>query len=217
MSAIAQLPKHLRPRREKVFGPARGIPLDRNAKVRVIAYARAWSAKHRQPGQHQRGPLTRAFQEVLEALLYGFHNSGSGLCFPSYEAIAERAQCCRDTVYEAINALEAANVLTWVNRIVREQARERDIFGKWATHWRIVRTSNAYLFRDPLPCAVGRPDRLGEPKSENPPGTLNQDISVSKNAADTAADTLDGMDKGLLGALHRLGMAIAEREGVVMA
>ena len=70
---------------------------------------------------------------MLEALLWGFHNSGSGLCFPSYEAIADKAQCCRRTVYEAIHALEAANVLTLVNRIVREQVRERDLFGKWAS------------------------------------------------------------------------------------
>jgi hypothetical protein len=148
MSATAVLPNHLRPRREKVFGPARGIPLDRNAKARIMVYARAWNARHRQSGQH-RGPLTRAFLEVLEAMLWGFHNSKSGLCFPSYEAIAEKAQCCRDTVYEAIRALEAAHVLTWVNRIMREQVRERDLFGKWASHWRIVRTSNAYLFRPP--------------------------------------------------------------------
>ena len=152
MSTTAILPNHLRPRREKVFGPPRGIPLDRNAKTRIMVYARAWSAKHQQPGQH-RGPLTRAFIEVLEALLWGFHNSKTGLCFPSYEEIARKAECCRDTVYEAIQALEAADVLTWVNRIVREQVRELDLFGQWSTHWRIVRTSNAYLFRDPLPCA----------------------------------------------------------------
>ena len=59
-------------------------------------------------------------------------------------------------------------MLTWVNRIWREQVRERDLFGKWATRWRIIRTSNAYLFRDPLPCAEGR----GASKSENPTGTL---------------------------------------------
>ena len=175
----SDLPNHLRPRREKVFGPARGIPLDRNAKTRIMVYARAWSAKHRQPGQH-RGPLTRAFLEVLEAMLWGFHNSKTGLCFPSYEAIAEKAECCRDTVYEAIRALEAADVLTWVNRIVREQrARARPV-RPMGTRWRIVRTSNAYLFRDPLPCAEGR---MGESKSENPPGTLNQDISILKKEA----------------------------------
>jgi hypothetical protein len=52
-------------RREKVFGPGRAVPLDRNAKARILAYAKAWGARHKQPGQH-RGPITRAFLEVLE-------------------------------------------------------------------------------------------------------------------------------------------------------
>jgi hypothetical protein len=211
MSMTVVLPNHLRPRREKVFGPARGIPLDRNAKVRIAVYARAWSIKHAGPRQH-RGPLTRAFIEVLEAMLWGFHNSRSGLCFPSYEQIAAKAQCCRDTVYEAIKALEAADVLTWVNRIVREQVRERDLFGHWASHWRIVRTSNAYVFRDPLPCAEGQ----GEAKSENPPGTLNQDISILKKETQAPTDPYSGMSNSLLGALHKLGTALAAREGITV-
>ena len=81
-------------RREKVFGPGRAVPLDRNAKARIAAYARAWSARNRLPGQHK-GPITRAFLDVLRALLWGFHNSRSGCCFPSYEAIAEKAECAR--------------------------------------------------------------------------------------------------------------------------
>ena len=153
-------------RREKVFGPGRAMPLDRNAKARIKVYVQGYNARHRQPGQHH-GPITRAYMDVFEALLWGFHNSRDGRCFPSYEAIADKAKCCRDTVYEAIKALEAANVLTWANRIVRELVRERDLFGQWAQRWRIVRTSNAYVFRDPLPCAEGR----GASKSENPPGT----------------------------------------------
>ena len=216
MPMSASLPKHLRPRREKVFGPARGTPLDRNAKVRIMFYVRAWNATHRQPGQH-RGPITRAYIEVLEAMLWGFHNSRSGLCFPSYEAIAKKAVCCRDTVYEAIRALEAADVLTWVNRIVREQVRERDLFDKWSTRWRIVRSSNAYVFRDPLPGAEGRPAGRVPSKSENPPGTQNQDLSMLKEEAPATAPSLAGMGSELLKTLHRLGMAIAEREGVAMA
>ena len=206
MPVSAILPKPLRPRREKVFGPAGGIPLDRNAKVRIMVYAKAWNTRHRQPGQH-RGPLTRAFLEVLQAMLWGFHNSKTGRCFPSYEAIAKKAGCCRDTVYEAIQALEAADVLTWVNRIVR------DLFGQWATRWRVVRTSNAYLFRDPLPCAEGR----GSSKSENPPGTQNQDISMLNKPATAAADTFAGMGSELLKVLHSLGTAIAEREAAATA
>ena len=64
----------LRPTREKVFGEARGIPLDRNAKARILVYARGYNARYRQAGQH-RGPITRAFMEVLETLLWGFHNA----------------------------------------------------------------------------------------------------------------------------------------------
>ena len=211
MSETTRLPNHLRPRREKVFGPARGIPLDGNAKARIKAFVQGYNARYRQKGQH-RGPITRAYMEVFEAMLCGFHNSKTGLCFPSYEAIAEKAKCCRDTVYEAIKVLEAANVLTWVNRIWREQVRERDLFGKWATRWRIIRTSNAYLFRDPLPCAEGR----GASKSENPSGTLFQDISILKNDAPAPTDPFTGMDKGLLKALHRLGTAIAAQEGITV-
>ena len=65
---IAVLPLRARRRREKIFGQGRGVPLDRNAKARIMVYARAWSARHRRPGQH-RGPLTRATLEVLHALL----------------------------------------------------------------------------------------------------------------------------------------------------
>jgi hypothetical protein len=205
---MPRIPNHLRPRREKVFGPAQGIPLDRNAKVRIMVFAAGYNARHRQKGQH-RGPITRAFMEVLEALLWGFHNSRDGRCMPSYESIADRAQCNRDTVYEAIKALEFAHVLSWVNRITRIQVRERDLFGKWAYRWRIIRTSNAYVFRDPLPCAAGRPDPAvfaGVPtKSENPSGTQFQEFSLDSQLS-TAPRT--DPDNPLERALRGLGRAV---------
>jgi hypothetical protein len=167
----------LRSRREKVFGPGRAVPLDRNAKARIMAYARAWSARQRRPGQHK-GPITRAFLDVLQALLWGFHNSRSGCCFPGYEAIAGKAECARSTVAEALKALELAGVLTWQHRIARIQVRELDLFGRWASRWRVIRTSNAYVFRDPHRPVVGVPAS----KSENPPGSLDQELSVSSLA-----------------------------------
>src|SRR3954468_3589497 len=176
-----------RHRRDKVFGPGPRAPLDREAKVRVMAYAKAWNARHRLIGQH-RGPLTRATTEVLEALLWGFHNAASGACFPSYEAIAAKAECCRDTVYEAIRALERAGVLTWVNRIFRERVRERDLFGQWGTRWRVLRTSNAYAFRDPA-AAENRPVAS---KSESPPGTVIQGFPVSEASPRSGLMTSDG-------------------------
>jgi hypothetical protein len=137
-----------RSRREKVFGPGRAVPLDRNAKARIASYARAWSRLHCLPGQH-RGPITRAFLDVLEALLWGFHNSRSGCCFPSYERIAERAECARSTVAEALRVLEWAGVLTWQHRITRIRERCTDLFGRHGWRWRVIRTSNCYQFADP--------------------------------------------------------------------
>ena len=72
-----------KPRREKMFGEGRAVPLDRNAKARIVAYARALS--HRtEPGKHY-GVLTDKFLTVLRVLLWDFHNAGNGRCFPSYE------------------------------------------------------------------------------------------------------------------------------------
>jgi hypothetical protein len=193
----------IRRRREKVFGPGRAVPLDRNAKVRIAAYARAWSARNRQPRQH-RGPITRAFLEVLEALLWGFHNARSGLCFPSYEAIAAKAECSRDTVYEALKVLEWAGVLTWQHRIARIQVRERDLFGRWANRWRVIRTSNAYVFGDPLQ----RPAGGCASKSENPSRTLNQEILPSVQAV--AANPNSSLER----ALARFGTVVASKKGI---
>jgi len=152
MSNFNALPKHLRPRREKVFGFARGFPHDRNARVRIQTYVLAWNAKQKRQGQHQ-GPITAAHQRVLHALLWHFTSYRDGLCFPSYETIAVKARCCRRTVYEAILALEETGVFSWVQRIDRMAERVKDLFGHWMTSYRIVRRSNAYQFRDPLPCA----------------------------------------------------------------
>jgi hypothetical protein len=185
---------------EKVFGPGRAVPLDRNAKARIAAYARAWSVRNRQPRQH-RGPITRAFLDVLGALLWGFHNSRSGVCFPSYEAIAEAAECARSTVAEALKALEWAGVLSWQNRITRILVRERDLFGQWASRWQVIRTSNAYVFRDPKPQSAAA---FGC-KSENPPGTQNQELNLLRPTP--APNPNSPLER----ALHRLGAGIEDR------
>ena len=63
-------------------------------------------------------------------------------------------------------------MLTWQNRITRVLVRQRDLFGRWANRWTVIRTSNAYVFRDPQPQLDGVPAA----KSENPTGTPNQEI-----------------------------------------
>src|SRR4051794_19051521 len=74
-------------RREKMFGEGRAVPLDRNAKARIMVLARALMRREGE-GKHY-GVLTAKFVAVLGALLWGFHNAASGRCFPSYERIGE--------------------------------------------------------------------------------------------------------------------------------
>jgi Helix-turn-helix domain len=187
-------------RREKVFGPGRAVPLDGNAKARIAAYARAWSGKNRQPGQH-RGPITRAFLDVLEALLWGFHNARTGCCFPSYERIAEKAECARSTVAEALKALELAGVLTWQHRLTRIREACTDLFGRHGWRWRVIRTSNAYVLSDPkVAVSAGFAS-----KSENPTGTPNQEIQDPLPAS--PADPTSPLER----ALARFGAAIEGR------
>ena len=158
-------------RREKMFGPGRPRALDRNAKVRIMHLARCLS-RRTEPGKAY-GAVTAKALAVLEALLWVFHNNRSGLCFPSYETIAEAAHCARSSVAEAIRALEDAGVLTWVQRIKRVRERCVDLLGDNGWRWRVIRTSNAYAFNDPG--AAERPDfRPESSKSEKPTGTPNQ-------------------------------------------
>src|SRR4051794_5437766 len=164
-------------RREKVFGPGQAVPLDRNAKVRIEVYARACNARLKQGRQH-RGPLTGRALDVLNVLVWVFHNAKSGSCYPSYERIAEAVahkfgSCARSTVAEALKALEWVGVLSWQNRIVRIRERCQDLFGANGWRWRVIRTSNAYIFRDPKQ----RPNPPEASKSETGMGTLNQESS----------------------------------------
>ena len=90
-SAVARA--HHKPRREKMFGEGRLLPLDRNAKARIMVLARALMQRSGE-GKHY-GVLTAKFVAVLGALLWGFHNAATGRCFPSYERIAEKADCAQ--------------------------------------------------------------------------------------------------------------------------
>ena len=172
------------------------MPLDRNQKARITAYARAWDRQHRQPGQRRGGALGRAALDVLGALLWVFHNARSGCCFPSYERIAEKAGVARSTVAEAIKALEFAGVLTWQHRLVRVRERCQDLWGRSGWQWRVVRRTNAYVFLDPAS------------KSDQRPENLNQEDSKLLQAP--AIDPTSPLER----ALARFGAAVAAKAGI---
>jgi hypothetical protein len=163
-------------RREKMFGMGRPRALDRNAKVRIMHWARCLS-RRTEKGKHY-GVVTAKALAVLEALLWAFHNGKSGLCFPSYERIAEAAGCARSSIAGALHALEDAGILSWVHRLKRVRVRCPDLFG--ADGVRVVpqRTSNAYHFTDPSPAA----DRPNPPKANFQSETANQGFFSPRSA-----------------------------------
>jgi len=193
MSISSSLPKHLRSRREKVFGDGRPRPMERNAKARVMAYARPFT-RRTEKGKHY-GQLTPKYLAVLEALLWGFHNAHSGLCFPSLQKIAAAADCAPSTVCEALKALEATGVLSWVNRIVRIRERCEDLFGTLGTRWRIIRTSNAYHFHDPK----GAGSQALPSESEFPSGTsIQESFSLVPAPSPAPLDPDNPLDAALI-------------------
>ena len=197
-----------RPKREKVFGEGRAIPLDRNAKARIWAYALARTARLRRPGQH-RGPLTRATLDVLRTLLWHFHNRTSGRCFPSYERIADSARVHRATVARAIAALEQQGILTWENRLMRQRVAIEGLFGP---QWVMVprRTSNAYRFHDYRRDAFGRlVDEPSSSKSQKPIGTTPQENQkLAHEQVERKASLPLDPSNPLEAALLRLGQAM---------
>jgi DNA-binding transcriptional MocR family regulator len=151
------------------------------------------------------GQVTAKAVAVAEALLWGFHNARNGLCFPSYETIAERAGCARSTVAEALKMLEAAGVLSWVNRIVRVKERCADLFGHLGTRVRVIRTSNGYQFNDPKGAASkGFPS-----KSDFQSGTTIQDSSSSLfPPAPPVSQPPPEMDPELLAGINAYGKVL---------
>lgn len=185
-------------RRQKSFTSSNASPSDRNDKARIEFFAKCYNARHRQGRQHK-GPLTRAYLDVLRALLWTFHNSRSGLCIPAYEAIAAAAGCARSTVAEAIDALECAGIITWVHRLKRAWCGAPDLFGKPTQ--KVVRTSNSYAFH-----------KVGCSKSEIPTGTPNQASDSLSSVRQPQGKAAERSVKGALGdALAQLGRAIAAK------
>jgi hypothetical protein len=78
------------------------------------------------------------------------------------------------------------------------------LFGRAGWRWRVIRTSNAYMFRDPK--AAG--SAAFPSKSENPAGTQNQVIlgSVQPPARDP--------NSPLERVLARFGAAVAAKQGI---
>ena len=94
------------------------------------------------------GVVTAKAIAVFEALLWGFHNAKSGLCFPPMRR-SRRPPSRRSTVAEALKALEDAGGLSWVHRLKRVRELSRSLRRRRMVLAGSARTSNGYNVRVP--------------------------------------------------------------------
>jgi hypothetical protein len=95
--------------------------------------------------------ITPQGREIFRVII-GF--VAQGKLFPSYERIAELANCCVDSVWRAIARLRKAGFLSWTNEWRRDHDR-----GKW------IKTTNTYSLETPTKTefAGATPARVIEP------------------------------------------------------
>jgi hypothetical protein len=91
----------------------------------------------------------------------------------------------------------------WQQRLVRIRERCTDLFGRVVWRWRVIRTSNAYVFRDPAS------------KSDQRTGTPNQEIQDTSLASNHPTAPVENAPQTALEyALARFGAAIAAKDGI---
>ena len=97
--------------------------------------------------KHKRdGVIGQSGLAVLRCLLNYFQNRDSGRLDPSYKQIQGQTGFCRQTVANAIKALECVGLLEIMRRIVRERCRTWiEELGQFVVYDRVVQTTNAYM------------------------------------------------------------------------
>jgi len=167
-----------RSRRPKQFGTSYGKPLSREERNAIFFGAVSVLRSS--------GLATQAIYNVLRVMLYDFLNLKTGECFPSHARIAQKCDCSRDTVIEALKILADLKIVDWSHR-----SRRACING----FLRPQRTSNVYRFFAWFAAKV-----KAAYKSEIPTGTNFETLSLS------------GLDPEVAAALLSLGRTLSEKE-----
>jgi DNA-binding Lrp family transcriptional regulator len=128
------------------FGPPEARKLDKNVVARILFLAEALDRRTRAKGQHG-GLLKAKGLDVLRALLRRFYSYRTGECFPSWDAIAEAAGCCRETVRRKLAMLEQLGIIKAIRRKVVETFTSRAHRVRFDV---AVQTSNSYVFNIPV-------------------------------------------------------------------
>ena len=135
-------------RREKMFGLGRPRALDRNAKVRIMHWARCLSRRTEKGRAY--GVVTAKAVAVLEALLWVFHNNQERALLPELRDDRRGRPLRPLDRRRGAQALESAGVLSWVHRIKRVREPCPDLLGDDGWRWRVLANVEQLRFRRPF-------------------------------------------------------------------
>ena len=127
-----------------IYGMPKRQYLGASEKIRLMKEARRLLAGRRTEDPEKK--LTAWSIQIYEALLFRFHSKLNGLCFPSRQTIANWVGSSVDTVDRAVRRLEAAGLITWLNRVVPLAEHHLRRHRADPFRHRVVRGSNAYVF-----------------------------------------------------------------------
>ena len=195
--------------RDKVWkGSVRGEAprrlLSRAQKVRIMRHARRLEARSRGSSQGAivvNGKVSRVGLQVLQALLFDFHNLKDGRCDPCYATIAAAAAVSISSVYRSLRRLNDCGILAWVKRCTGSMQGGR---------YQLEQDSNAYCIRPAEEWSTETQQRSVEPwqwgASPPSPGALERARDAQNAQAIQKCLELEP-DDALAAALAALGRA----------
>jgi hypothetical protein len=195
--------------RDSTTRAVRFQPLPKREAIKRWHKLRRFERQTKRPG-HQDGAIGRNGLAILHVMLFDFLNYASGALWPSYAAIAEKANISESSVWRGLKRLRAAGVLHWVRR-----CREEYIDGRFT----LRQESNAYAV---LPSSQWRgfieppeppsPSQLGPWGAHPPlPEGLDLAVAIGREGGDLSAkiEALEAPDASPLArALAGLGRAL---------
>jgi Winged helix-turn-helix DNA-binding len=94
-------------------------PMAKKQAAKTWHKARRFERQSRKAGR-QDGALGRNGIAILQVLLFDFLNYASGALYPSYAAIAEKANISLSSVWRGLKKLKEAGVVNWLRRCGEE-------------------------------------------------------------------------------------------------
>ena len=125
-------------------------PMKKKEAAKLWHKARDFERQTREPG-HQDGAIGRNGILILQSLLFDFLNYASGALYPSYAAIAEKANIGLSSVYRGLNKLRDAGVLNWVRRCKEDYIDGRFTLRQESNAYAVLPSSQWNGFSEPPP------------------------------------------------------------------